>query len=82
MNITLPSAVSKNTYDPHIFTLPYGNPSTHGGRLYIRSKSPRVQSYVAFTSVTFFKFFIYLYLWLCWVFVAARGLSLVVVSRE
>ena len=33
---------------------------------------------------SFFKIFIYLfiYFWLCWVFVAACGLSLVVASRD
>ena len=29
----------------------------------------------------FNKFILFIYFWLCWVFVAAHGLSLVVVSR-
>ena len=29
----------------------------------------------------FDKFILFIYFWLCWVFVAARGLSLVAVSR-
>lgn len=53
MNVALPSAVSKNTYDPHALTLPYDTPSTHRGKLYIPSKSPSIQSCVAFTPVTF-----------------------------
>ena len=28
----------------------------------------------------FFKFYLFIYLWLCWVFVSVRGLSLVVAS--
>ena len=34
-----------------------------------------------FTGVFFFKFICFLNFWLCWVFVAARGLSLIVLSR-
>lgn len=53
MNVALPPAVSKNTYDPHTLTPPYDNPSTHEGQLCISPKFPNVQGYVAFTSVTF-----------------------------
>ena len=35
---------------------------------------------VFFRSSFFILFNLFIYLWLCWVFVAARGLSLVVVS--
>ena len=28
----------------------------------------------------FFNFYLFIYLWLCWVFIAAHGLSLVAVS--
>lgn len=52
MNVALLSAVSKNTCDPHIVTLPYDSPSTREGQLSISPKSSRAQGYVAFPSVT------------------------------
>ena len=36
---------------------------------------------VALFLVSFFKINLFIYFWLCWVFVAVRGLSLVVASR-
>ena len=33
-----------------------------------------------FSFKIFFKFYLFIYLWLCWVFVSVRGLSLVVAS--
>ena len=30
---------------------------------------------------TFFKIYLFIYFWLCWVFIAVHGLSLVVTSR-
>ena len=44
-----------------------------------KKKNPQAVVYVLF----FYKFIsLCIYLWLCWVFLAARGLSLVVVSRD
>lgn len=53
MNVALPSAASKNTYDPHILILPNDNLSTHESKFYSPPKSPHDTGYVAFTSVTF-----------------------------
>ena len=43
------------------------------------SLSP-VTLFVLFFYFYFFKFILFIYFWLCWVFIAARGLSLVVAN--
>ena len=49
------------------------------GNLYIL-KIPSFQ-HSAFFFYIYFYFILFIYFWLCWVFVAARGLSLVTASR-
>ena len=40
----------------------------------------RLRSFALQEIVFFFKFYLFIYFWLCWVFVSVRGLSLVVAS--
>ena len=52
---------------------------SRGGRLW---PPPRIPLQMCFSFFFFFyKFILFIYFWLCWVFVAARGLSLAAASR-
>ena len=55
-------------------------PETTGLRPLCASPLEAFPLYLSFFFLFFFKFYILIYLWLCWVFVAARGLSLVAAS--
>ena len=71
----------------HLYVLlemPLGGPAFHpkllSEGLFLRALSTNRFFTSCYTSREFFFNFLFIYLWLCWVFVSVRGLSLVVAS--